>query len=346
MFRRRRFPFRRRSRFSKRGFRPFAARVRPKYDKVVLFSTLQGDFTEGAILSSAGGGLVAPCGPVVLTHCNADGTTCHECATPPCPDGPPVCCNQLLTARLITNSTLETFFQDRVTIVRLYGDVWCKSLAPVDGLGIPQLCSANSGLPTASQYVARYAEQWSLGLRKFNTTEYPWDREANFGNPPSETNDFSTQLYNYDWTEPRWLWQRHSYWQPSWRVQEQFLLPGSIVGCCSTTSGGALNTIAEGSGTIDTRITSSGCGACNTSEGCPQEYKVIDVPTPPTHHYRLNVKRHIALRGDDNLDLQIGVRHPSTYSNVTGWGCDSTLTNERSTNYQIHIRIGAVLRLN
>lgn len=353
MFRRRRFPFRRRSTFGRRRFRPFAARVRPKYDRVVLFNTLQGDWNQGETVTNPDSpGLILPCGPIVLPHCNGgQSTNCAPCVDPPCQL--PTCCSTQLTLRLISNSILESYFQDRVTVVRLFGDIWCRTSVFPQGVGT-DLCSPSSQAPGIEDFMIRYAEEYSVSLRKFGQTEYPYDRDS-VSTRPSSFLDESTPMVNYDWSEARWLWQRYRWWRPTPEMVENRTVSGSIQGCCPDVTGGSLlNPLELGTGNIDTSVTTS-CNPCQpTSEGgCLDLRREWRVRLPPTHHFRLGVKRHIALRADENLDLQIGVRHPtaiSEFGGSTGWGCGdqgaSNGTEADVTNYYIHARIGAILRLN
>lgn len=354
MFRRRRFPVRRRFARGRRGFRPFAARVRPKYDRVVLFNTLQGDWSQGEVISNPDGpALILPCGPIVVPHCNGSSgpAACAECVDPPCEM--PTCCSSHVTLRLISNSILESFFQDRVTVVRIFGDIWCKTLVAAQGLG-DGLCSTSGLAPGLEDYMVRYAEEYSLALRKFNNTEYPYDRDA-VSSRPSAFLDESTPMVNYDWSEARWLWQRYRFWRPTWEMAENRTLKGSIVGCCPDVTGGSiLNPLELGTGNIDTHVSTS-CNPCQPESelNCLDLRREWRVRLPPTHHFRFSVKRHIALRADDNLDLQIGMRHPAAVVGgftSSGWGCATDATQataeSTSTNYYIHARLGAVVRLN
>jgi len=338
-----------RRRTFRRRFRPFSGRVRPKYDRLSLFNTLQGDVTQGALEAGNPDGTIMACGPIVSPECSQSILDCTPCVTPPC--ATPVCCAKTTTIRLVSQALLQAFFQDRVTIVGLYGDVWCRSL-----INMPfgdQLCSNDPGFPTVSQYLARFAENWNVSLRKMNQTQSAVARPEPIlpGIP-----DFSTPLYDYDWTEARWLFQRNRYWAPRETRWETRTAQGSKIGCCGNTSGGALNVVPpEASGSqptydIDTRVHTE-CEPCTADVeggGCADLSRTISAPAPPWHHFRIRVRRHITLRSDETLDLQIGRRHPPVYPGsvigTPGWGCDDTL-NQASTMI-MHVKIGAVVRLN
>lgn len=349
--RRRRWPIRRR--FGSRGrFRPFAKRVRPKYDRISLFNTLGGDRTEGVILNGDPDGQLLPCGPIVSPECSQTAADCAPCAEPPCLDRIPVCCAKVTTMRLLNQTTLQDYFQDRVTVVSLYGDVWCRSFVPLRTGA--QLCSSATELPSLEQFYARFSENWNVAIRKMNQTQQELVTSAD---PADFTpiKDFATPLYDYDWTEARWLYQRNRFWAPKPKRTEEWLTMGSQMGCCPDVHGGATNVvppIASGSQPtydINTNVSTS-CNPClATTESCPSLIRHFEVDEPPWHHFRIRVRRHISLRADEMLDLQVSRRHPVMYpsgANPSGWGCGGDALPPETSTMIIHVKMGAVVRLN
>lgn len=123
---------------------------------------------------------------------------------------------------------------------------------------------------------------------------------------------------------------------------------GSVIGVCNDTDGGsAFNPLVDGTGNIDTSIDTTCCSQVCVlpSEGCAPEFYTTSANEPPWHHFRFSVKRHIKVKNDVDLNLQIGLRHPAI-NNVVGWACDPATALARITNIQYYIKIGAVIRLN
>lgn len=347
MFKRRVFSRPRRT--FKRRFRPFAGRVRPKYDRVSLFNTLQGDFTQGDIINGAPDGLLSPCGPIVTPECSTDGTICGPCTTPPCVVTP-VCCAKTTTIRVVNQGVLQNFFQDRVTIVSLYGDIWCRSLI---NLGTDsQLCSSDP--ISLGQYYARFAEHWSIGVRKMNQSQA--ESPPNPGQFTAPILDYGTPLYDYDWTEARWLMQRTRFWAPRPRRTDVRTVTGSQMGCCGDVNQAGYAVPAEATGnqpSYNVPALDTSCNPCQAfAEGsCPDLKREFQVDEPPWHHFRIKIRRHITLKADEVLDFQIGRRHPTMYpggnpAGNTGWGCGGDTFPGESSTMIIHARLGAVLRLN
>lgn len=350
MFRRKSF-LRPRRRFFRRRFHRRPRLARSRFDRVVLFNNLQGDFTQGAtIYTGAGGtgGQILPCGPIILTHCNSAGGACATCESPPCEL--PECCSQLVTLRLLSNDQLESTFNDQVTVVSIFGDLWYRTEVLLQNIGRPCSSASAEAFPNLQEYVSRYAEQWSLGLMKFNQAQQPFDRDAAADIPVNFFN-LTTPLFSYDWTENRWLWQRARFFQPVETAQDFWITEGSKIGCVGNTSGGdSENDLSEGTGIINTHITTSiqNCTVDATESCTSWQQRSFSARLPPMHHTRLAIRRHITLRADDNLDLQIAVRHPTRVPvSGAGWGCNEPAFSHEagSTNYQIFARIGAVLRL-
>lgn len=320
-------PFKRRTfrRPFRRRFRPFAGRVRPKYDRVSLYNNMH-DLINPPVYN---------CGPSNIVGCSAELTeTGFPCHTDP---GSLHCCSNTATFALMTNESLQTLFQDNITIVRLFGDIYTRVK-----LNFPtgdSKCDPLHPLSSPGTYASNYAEQWHLGLHKAYRSQ-----ELN----PTVDTDSANPLYNYDWTEARWLWQRNKFWCPVLKRERVDRFRGSIIGVCNDVSGGSLlNPLDLGTGNIDTSVSTECCTqvCVAPNEGCAPEYYVQSANEPPWHHFRFSVKRHIRVKADTDLNLQVGLRHPAI-NNVSGWACDPATAAARAYNIQYYVKIGAVIRLN
>lgn len=320
---RRKFPLRRRfARPASRFRAPFKRRFSParsRFDWVNLFDSI----SSGSGQQGCGWGTASPCG----------------WSTGDCSDlTPPGCCQTIITFELMSQATLQAVFQDNVTIVRLVGDLYYQ-----ESVNLPigsQRCLSSTGQPflDEEQYALRYASQLDWGLRKDSAVDDPQDADVV---SPGDI---------FDRTESYWYWRRSKLWHPrlsrTLRTQDN----DWPIGVCSNTSGGALNVVpAEASGSqptynIDTRVSTT-CSEVDAGnhEVCPRQHD-LHYQEPPLHHWRFNLRRHIRMRRDDRLHLQLQVAHPPRIGWTTGWNCDTTLLNEGWTS-NAKIRVQALLRL-
>lgn len=340
-------PFRRR--FVRRR-RPFA---RSKYDKVVLYNNLNQELTDTLKDPDAPEPETWGCGPNVIVGCQQTGLECG-----PDPDQPH-CCLNTATFELMQNiggdiTTASSHFPEdvqplrsyagNVTIVRIYGDIWLRTL-----LGFPEgltRCEANSLFN--NQYARRYGETFWWGLKKLRLTDNAFI--ATTGSDQG-VQDFTNAWYGYDWTESHVLWQRRKFWAPI-ITRSDYIMPfGAITGVCSNTSGGANNIvppIASGSQPgyfLDTSVSTTCTSQGLTGEACVKQFDVTSMREPPWHHWRVNIKKHITMRQDERLDLQLGIRHPAMPGNTTGWGCDTVGWPGENSNTTVFMRLAAVLKL-
>lgn len=327
MFRRRFSPWRRRTSF-RSGFRPFGRsggfRRRPgfarkKYDLINLFDTVStGSGQQGCPWQTA-----QPCG-FTTGECDVASTEV------------PGCCNTIITFELVSQATLQSFFQDNVTIVRLFGDMYYQDLVslPVGA----QRCSANQNTQLdPEQYALRYALMLEWGLRKDSAADDPGDVDTI---SPGDI---------FDRTETFWYWKRSRLWQP--RLWRSFgtVEDGMPLGVCSNTHQDSYIVPAEASGsqpTFTVPAESTQCTIQNfpTQEVCPRTHQQ-HYQEPPLMHFTMNLRRHIKLRRDDRLHLQCQVKHPARPGFTEGWNCNHNFLNEGWTS-NVKARVTALVQLN
>jgi len=330
--------------------------ARQKFDKVMLYNNLNQELTDSVIDDdpiTTGG-----CKPNIIVGCS------QASAGAPCgPEPQANCCANTATFELLKNiggqitSTGQSVFaesaqslrafQGNVTIVRIYGDIWLRSL-----LGFPtgqSRCEANTIFN--EQYARRYGETFWWGLKKLRLTDTAFSAVTG---SDDGVQDFTNAWYGYDWTESHVLWQRRRFWAPRVTRADYIMPLGAITGVCSNTSGGATNIvppIASGnqvSYIIDTNVSTTCTDKtfAGVAESCVKQFDVTSVPEPPWHHWSVNIKKHITMRQDERLDLQLGIRHPAMPGNDTGWGCDTVQWPGENSNTNVFMRIAAVVRLN
>jgi len=329
--------FRRRRRFTRRPFRrrsfggrkPFA---RQTFDKIELFNNLDARHD-------------GDCAPLEVLGCKAQdgtcGTTCTT-ASHPTPDLPCQCCENTVNFNLINNSTLESFYQDRITIMRMYGDLWFRVTPPYPAL---QECEYNIARTWQVLFEQVWRYQYNLSIRKVLVSQREDTALPQF--------DGASPAYGYDWTEssPPWIWQRVGMWMPRPSSNNWVLNQQSAIGVCSDTSGGG-GILVSGSGTIDP--VSTNCDVhLVPNEGCPQIFSGTNVLTPPWHHYRIRTKRHIVMARDQALNLTLVQRFVAPTSGSASWACTdwSALPTPLDTLVggsviQAYCRIGATIRYN
>jgi len=350
MMRKRRFRTFRRSRkpFRKGRF------ARQKFDKIVLYNNLNQELTDSVIDDdpiTTGG-----CGPNIIVGCSqaSGGAPCG-------PEPQANCCTNTATFELMKNiggqvtvAGVPTFPEGvpglrsllgNVTLVRIYGDIWWRTL-----LGFPEgltRCEANSLFN--NQYARRYGETFWWGLKKLRLTDTPFSAVTG---SDEGVQDFTNAWYGYDWTESHLLWQRRKFWAPIITRADVLMPFGAVAGVCSNTSGGANNIvppIASGSQPgyfIDTSVSTTCSPQFLGGESCVKQFDVTTMREPPWHHLSVNIKKHITMRQDERLDLQMGIRHPAMPGNQTGWGCDTAQWPGENSNTNVFMRLAAVVRIN
>jgi len=342
---------RRNSRWSPGRKRPFRPRrgpgfARQKFDKIVLFNNLN----AGPNLDGISGNAV--CAPAETPSCSptADPPNCGpESVCGPSESGVICrCCVTKANFLLVNNNTLQSFYQDSVTIVRMYGDIYYRAV-----LGWPfgaERCAFDGSTLNAYQelYTEAYAEQWHWNLRKHERTQ---------SNDETVAADGASTMFNYDWTEssPPWLWQRNKMWFPKEeQVNGQWSFD-SFLGICSDTENPGVvvppTVTGNNPGWIEPP-TVTNCVPMTLNEAgiCPVKYNEIVTTKPPWHHLRLSSKKHIKMVRDQDLMLTCAVRHPQL-SAAGGWPCIDkatfpTFLRAFDTSYQFYVRIAAVVRLN
>lgn len=319
-------PFRRRFSRGRTGF------ARKKYDVITLFNNLHA-------WSSAPEDVA--CGPEIIQPC---GHSTSDCG--PDNDQPQShCCDNFALFQLVSNGVLESFFQDHVTVVRIFGDLYYQTLLqfPV-GLSLCESVTANPQTALdMDQYVVRYMEQITWGLRKYNITMDPAEQTAGNG-------DTASPQFVYDSTETPWIWQRNKVWRPREEHSDSFHACSSLLGFRDGTSQNGYTVPPGTSGTISTynvpAETSPGVAVqVPCDEFCTDRTRATVAAAPPLHHWRFNVRKHITLRGADALHLGCFVRHPAAPGNTLGWNCNPTFINEGWTG-NVYLRVRAVVRLN
>jgi len=315
-FRRRRTftrkPFRRRSRFGKR---PMA---RANFDKITLFNNLDAQFNgECQPEAIPGCSRFDPsCGNTGPTTClDRDGNTAPSLGAP---GGNCRCCVNLLEYNLMSNSVLEQFYQDRVTLMRIYGDVFWRV---VPSYPVTEECNPGIAKIWLREFIQSFGYQWNMSIRKKLFTQ------AQIAPVPGFENfDASSPIFGYDWTEssPPWNLQRSGVWMPRPELTRTDMAQGSIVGVCSDVSGGSLlNPLTSGTGNINTSIDTS-CSVIQAPlEGCPQTVNGVKASLTPWHHLRIRHKRHIVMARDQALNLVLAVRllDRNTVFQTGSWAC-------------------------
>lgn len=352
-------PFRRvrRSRFRRRftGRSRGARFARQKFDRIVLFNNLNagplpsnnktGDDTVGnalGVCSPIAAVACSPqdnppfCGPATICQTIPSDVTCG-------------CCVMEVQFNLINNGTLESFFQDSVTLVRIYGDIWYRALVAFPSFG--ERCTLQGAVLAAYNeiYAESYMEQWHWSMRKHLRTQSADETTALEAAGP---------VYDYDWTEssPPWLWQRVKLWEPRNHRSNFSMANDSPIGICANTSQAGYTVPAEASGgqpsyNVPAESTSCTVVQANAGEGgCGPIYDNLATQEPPWHHMRMSFRKHVKMVRDQDLNLTCHVRHPQL-TTLGGWNCipkSSVPTFSRAfdTNYQFYVRLAAVIRLN
>jgi len=359
----------RKRRFSRPGRRPLRRRsfsrgkfARQKFDRIVLFSNLNVGLQVPQPVGgeNVNGNTIFTCSPLEVGGCSKRALPDPFCG----PDticgtvnNEPVecaCCTNQVNFTLINNDTLESYYQDSVTLVRTYGDIYFRAIvaSPFN----EEYCTLmGQDLRLFNTlYRTSYAEQWHWSVRKHLRSQA--DSAAGELSPF----DAASPGYSYDWTEssPPWLWQRFKMWYP--RNERMFWSKSrdSVYGICSDVSGGATNIvppIASGSQPgyiIDTNV-STDCTIVAPDEGgiCPEMFAGEKINEPPWHHMRFRLRKHVKMQRDQDLNLICQVRHPAI-SIAGGWPCipddafGPRFTRGGDVSYQFYVRIAAVVRLN
>jgi len=355
--------FRPRRRFTRRRtFRRGGRFARANYDRIVLFDNFnagilvpqpegavnpQNPFTGNSLLGCAplevGGctrkGSEPFCGPT--TTCGVSGELEAEC----------VCCTNQINFTLVNNTILQSYFQDSVTVVRMYGDILYRALpaTPFNG----EYCTMTGAqLRQFNElYSASYGENWNWAIRKHLRSQA--DSAAGELSPF----DAASPAYDYDWTEssPPWLWQRHKMWFPKRERTFQSESFDSVYGICSNTSQATYIVPPWASGDSPGYIVPAASTTCQVvapaeTGACPRYFTGVNTNEPPWHRLRLRLRKHIRMQRDQDLNLICTVRHPAI-TLAGGWPCIAAAAfpgfdRGGDVSYQFYIRIAAVVRLN
>lgn len=339
--------------FRRRSFGRSGKFAKQKFDKIVLINNL----TAGPILSPTGFQDLngnSFCNPFEIPGCSAKltepdcgpATTCGLQGedTIPCK-----CCVTRGTFVLVNNDTLESYFQDSVTIVRMYGDIFYRAVvaSPFNS----EFCTIpGSQLRNFNEvFHAAYAEQWNWSLRKHLRTQ---------SNDETLAVDNASPMFSYDWTEssPPWLWQRSSMWFP--RATRTFLDKSydSLLGVCSNSAQPGYVVPPTVAGANPGWIVPAAATVCTPSGPaesgvCLDYYNGLNITEAPWHRMRFSSKKHIKMVRDQDLILGMNVRHPSI-TVAGGWPCLDAATvfpgfpRGGDVSYQVFMRIAATVRLN
>lgn len=327
--------------------------ARSHFDKITLFSNLDGAFS-GRCSPTAFQGCSRldtfttdpACGVAGPTGCLLyDGSVAP--ALPGALDGQNCrCCGDVLNINLVSNAILETFYQDRITIQRMYGDLFFHIRPTLPNRGTYE-CASDVYRRWLQLYAGTFAYQWHVSVRKKLLSQ----------DPTQVANDPSSPLYGFDWTEssPPWNLQRMGYWEPRLGQNYSVMNQGSIIGVCSDTSGGlAVNTLTNGSGIIDTAIDTTCTPVTAPAEGCPQIFDGLSILLPPWHHLRIRTRRPIVMARDQSLNLTLATRMvDKTATEIGSWACldnsgEPAPLNTLIGDYRVEVfaRIGATIKYN
>lgn len=346
MFKRRFKPFRRRAfRSSSRRSSPSRSFARKKYDRIVFFNNMN----AGPNLTTGVSGN-ASCGPIETSACSFQDNPpfcgpASECGPLETPSEPPcLCCVTKVNFLLVNNTTLESFFQDNVTVVRMYGDIRYRAV-----LGQPfggEYCTipGKDIRDYFEFYGSAYAEHWNWGLRKHLRTQ---------GLDETSPVDNASPIFDYDWTEssPPWIKQWNKTWFPRITHTNSLMSKDSILNGCTTIPGYIVPPWVTGTspGYV---VPPSSCVPYSVGENgvCPQSVNTVTTQDPPWHRMRFSVKRHIKMVRDQDLVLSCAIRHPQL-AVVGGWPCIDpaffpNIARAFDVSYQFFVRIAGVVRLN
>lgn len=349
-----------RSTFRRRFRKPFRRRApgfaRQKFDKIVLMNNLQ----PGPVQSFGGfSGLTgnAFCGPFETGSCGRkiEPTQCgptSNCGSTDIPEPntpvPCQCCTTQMQFVLVNNDTLQSYFQDSVTIVRMSGDIWFRSLVATPFGG--EYCTLDGPTLRAFDdiYSSSYAEHFVWSMRKHERTQ---------SQDETLSIDPASPIFNYDWTEssPPWLWIRNKMWFPHHIRQIGGSSRDSVYGICSDTSNPGVivppTVTGNNPGWIEPPTTTDCTIVAPNEVGiCPVKTWGYTTQEPPWHHLRIRSRKHIKMVRDQDLMLNMDVRHPQL-TNLGGWPCIDpavlpAFARLGDVSYQVFIRIAATVRLN
>lgn len=342
----------RRIRFNRFRRRPKFARQ--KFDRITLYNNLNaGPNGFGSLTGNA----LGACGPVTAVACSSQdnppfcgaGT---DCGMPPNSETSLTCgcCVTEVQFNLFNSDTVQDFYQDSVTVVRMYGDIFYRALVTFP-FGTERCTIGGNAINQYDElYKEAYAEQWHWSMRKKLRTQ-----AQDVGGEQTPL-DAASPIYTYDWTEssPPWLWQRMKYWTPK-AVRTSMQMSGdSFYALCSNTAQAGYTVPAEASGsqpTYNVPAESTTCQSISAAgEACPQLFNGLNVTEPPWHRLRFAFRKHVRIVRDEDLNLTCHVRHPQL-SILGGWNCIDPATfpafsRAFDVNYQFYVRIAAVVRLN
>lgn len=192
----------------------------------------------------------------------------------------------------LDNSTLQSLFSDRATVVRIVGDMWCVPLA-----------NGADNAATVAAWSSMFA-QIRMGLVK-----------RDLGSFGGAVDRFRPLTSPADYAEGRWRKMYQHQWQPDVRIQYTSTVEGGYLGCCPnvTGSGGGTsgvfdNTFTEGTGTIniDDISIETDCGPCVVPAEADGRVvtSTTDVRAPALWHCPLGLKCRIPMRENEYLTYE------------------------------------------
>lgn len=195
---------------------------------------------------------------------------------------------------LLTNSVLEAQFSDRARVVRIVGDLVFQ----------PTWDGTVAGDCTGDFLAALTAYgQAHMGLRRYEKNAAGFALTVD---PLGNTQDYS---------EAQWLRTWQHFWIPNAEVNfaASHTTKSCAVAICPDvhTTGAPDNIFTEGTGTIDIETDCSVYGPVECS--ATQDATCIEsVKFPVPWHFKIDMKKRIPLREDQELALELEVMWPNT----------------------------------
>lgn len=209
------------------------------------------------------------------------------------------CNDDPFNIELISQTALQQFFGDNVTLEALRGEIWFRPF-----LSHEQICDA-AGWRNWRISAERLMYHLRLGMMKERVSA----ADIAAGNTEGSIWD---PLSGFDWSEARWVKEWRHTWPSVGREQWDSTKPyGSFAGVCnevhSDAVGAPQNTLSSGSGTINIPATDTIC----CTETCVTDFETGCFPNDVGavgHQLRwwkmpLGMRRKIRLRESDNLSI-------------------------------------------
>lgn len=212
------------------------------------------------------------------------------------------CDDSPFNIELISQTSLQQFFGDNVTLEAMRGEVYFRPF-----LSHPNVCDAADWRSWITS-VERSMYHMRLGLVKERVTE----DDITAGRPEGSVHD---PLSGFDWSESNWLKEwRHTWTGRGRDAMESWKPYGSFAGICNEVSKPSVNvpgwTMASGSGTwagytepaIDTICCVEDC-VTDFETGCFPGETFRRGRQLPWWRMPLGMRRKIRLRESDNLSI-------------------------------------------